>query len=65
MGEAPPPTSGEFVLALLPFPQDAKVNGIIDNIRRKHHQVDIEYHNIAFVPGKVVDISSVSEGTFF
>ncbi|EKD12152.1 uncharacterized protein L3040_003357 [Drepanopeziza brunnea f. sp. 'multigermtubi'] len=63
MGEAPPPNQ-EFVLALLPFPKDSKVDKIISSIRSKHPQVQIEYQNIAFVPGFAPNLDSVPEETW-
>lgn len=61
MGEAPPQEQ-EYILVLLPFPHDEKVTSLIDSIRRKHHHVEIEYHNIAFTGMAAPDLTSVPEG---
>jgi hypothetical protein len=62
MGEAPPQEK-EYILILLPFPHDAKVTSLIDSVRRKHHHVEIEYHNIAFTGMAPPDLTAVPEGT--
>ncbi|KAL2062866.1 hypothetical protein VTL71DRAFT_5938 [Oculimacula yallundae] len=63
MGEAPPPER-EYVLILLPFPHNDKVTNLIDGIRTKHHNVEFEYHNIAFTGMTNVDVSSVPEDSW-
>ncbi|PVH83242.1 D-isomer-specific 2-hydroxyacid dehydrogenase-like protein [Cadophora sp. DSE1049] len=63
MGEAPP-QEREYVLILLPFAHDAKVTSLIDSIQRKHHHVEIEYHNIAFTGMAPPNLTSVPEDSW-
>ena len=59
MGEASAPAR-EHILCLLPFPEDPK---IINSIRKKHPNVDIEYHHIAIVRGDALTPKSLPDGT--
>jgi len=63
MGEASVPGK-EFILALLPFPQDESVTKILDGVRSKHPNAEFEYQFIPFVPGAMADTSNIPEGRF-
>ncbi|CAL3963754.1 unnamed protein product [Diplocarpon coronariae] len=55
------PPSEEYIPALLSLPQNAKADGIIDSIRRKHPHAFIEYQSAAFTPGVAPNLEYVPE----
>lgn len=63
MGEVTP-SNEEFILALLPFPEDSKVDAILSSIQSKHPHVQIDFHNIAFTPGVAPNLDHIPEGMY-
>lgn len=60
MGDASPP-KGEYILVCLPFTETI-LHPIIEGIKKRHHNVEIEYHDINFIPGWTMGNNNVSDG---
>ncbi|KAE8453646.1 hypothetical protein EG329_009157 [Mollisiaceae sp. DMI_Dod_QoI] len=60
MGDASAP-KGEYILVCLPFPKDSKIDEILEGIKKRHPDTEIEYHDINFTPGWRMGDNSVSE----
>jgi len=58
MGDASP-SRKEYILCLLPFPEDHKITS---GIKEKHPDVEIDYHHVLYVQGQKPDISKVAKG---